>query len=180
MGTTTPNYSLYKPATSDFVNVTTDINNNMDSIDTALAELDTRLDVHEAVHTSWTPTVSADTTNPTFGTGGFVAGRYLKMGQTLFFKIRTYVGSGGSTAGNGTYYWSLPAGLTGYRANDNVLLGPAYLYVTSVIMGVVQINSDGTKFSIATHGGGAVGSTSTPNFGTAGALYTMQGVLELV
>lgn len=41
MGTTTPNFALYKPATSDVVNVVTDINNNMDSVDTALQNLTT-------------------------------------------------------------------------------------------------------------------------------------------
>ncbi len=40
MGTTTPNYGLFKPdpdpVTGDFVNVVTDINGNMDTIDTSL------------------------------------------------------------------------------------------------------------------------------------------------
>lgn len=39
MGTTTANLALYKPATSDVVNVVTDINNNMDTIDTAIQSL---------------------------------------------------------------------------------------------------------------------------------------------
>lgn len=36
MATLTPNYSLYKPAGTDFVNETTDLNNNWDTIDTQL------------------------------------------------------------------------------------------------------------------------------------------------
>jgi hypothetical protein len=39
MGTTTTNLALYKPDSTDVVNVQTDINNNMDTIDTAVQDL---------------------------------------------------------------------------------------------------------------------------------------------
>lgn len=40
MATTTPHLSLRKPASSDVVNVTTDISDNMDKLDTAIKDLD--------------------------------------------------------------------------------------------------------------------------------------------
>jgi hypothetical protein len=36
MATTTPNYGFYKPATTEFVNVLTDLDNNWDTVDTQL------------------------------------------------------------------------------------------------------------------------------------------------
>ena len=48
MATFTTNYNLRKPAGSDFVTVATDINDNMDDIDTEIKALDTRLDAIES------------------------------------------------------------------------------------------------------------------------------------
>lgn len=49
MATTTPNYNLRKPADGDFVNVGSDINASMDTIDVELFEHEDRLDDVEAL-----------------------------------------------------------------------------------------------------------------------------------
>lgn len=40
MASTTPNLGLNKPDRTDFVNVITDINDNMDTLDTAIHQMD--------------------------------------------------------------------------------------------------------------------------------------------
>jgi hypothetical protein len=63
--------------------------------------------------TSYTPVLTASTTNPTLGTGGSVSGRYIKLGKTVIGQAAIVFGSSGVNAGSGTYYVSLPINKTG-------------------------------------------------------------------
>lgn len=58
--------------------------------------------------TSYTPTLTATTTNPTLGTSGTNSGRYMQIGKMVYFWLETYWGTTAGTAGSGTYQWSLP------------------------------------------------------------------------
>lgn len=71
MGTLTPNYDLLKPATTDVINVETDINASMDTLDTELKRVDDlstnppRCRVHQ-ITGSVTALANATWTNITF------------------------------------------------------------------------------------------------------------------
>lgn len=56
--------------------------------------------------TSYTPTWTASTTNPTIGNGTLL-GSYSQAGKLVHFRIRVTFGST-STVGSGTYFWTLP------------------------------------------------------------------------
>lgn len=56
--------------------------------------------------TSYTPTMTASTTNPTLGNGTLV-GAYTKVGRSVTVRIHYIFGST-STAGSGNYSWALP------------------------------------------------------------------------
>ncbi|MCZ0207893.1 hypothetical protein OZK63_21000 [Streptomyces sp. UMAF16] len=57
--------------------------------------------------TTYTPTWTASTTNPSLG-NGTISGRYMKIGRTVLCSINTITGSS-TTYGSGSYNWSLPA-----------------------------------------------------------------------
>lgn len=63
--------------------------------------------------TSYTPTLTASTTNPTLGTGSTASGSYMQIGKVCIFRVRIVFGTSGVAAGSGTYLISLPvAGVT--------------------------------------------------------------------
>lgn len=57
---------------------------------------------------SWTPTLTAVTTNPTLGTGSSSGGNYHRIGRRVWFDISLQFGSSGESAGSGVYLLSLP------------------------------------------------------------------------
>lgn len=65
MGTLTPNLGLFKPAGGDFVSVLTDINNNMDTLDTEIAGLGVQAKIKTSDQLV-TTTVAADVTELQF------------------------------------------------------------------------------------------------------------------
>jgi hypothetical protein len=60
----------------------------------------------QAAWTTYTPTWTASTTNPTLG-NGTLSGRYLQIGKRIEFSIQITWGST-TTAGTGTWAFSLP------------------------------------------------------------------------
>ena len=58
--------------------------------------------------TSWTPALTASTTNPTLGTGSTTVGEYLQIGKLVFATFTIAFGSSGVNAGSGDYRISLP------------------------------------------------------------------------
>jgi hypothetical protein len=58
--------------------------------------------------TSYTPALTASTTNPTLGTGSVVAGKYKQIGKTVFGWAKLQFGTSGVAAGSGVYRISLP------------------------------------------------------------------------
>jgi hypothetical protein len=61
-----------------------------------------------AVWETWTPALTASTTNPTLGTGSSITGRYGRIQKTVFGNVTILFGSSGVAAGTGFYFVSLP------------------------------------------------------------------------
>lgn len=58
--------------------------------------------------TAYTPALTATTTNPTLGTGSTAAGRYQRVGRSIWGQLNVKFGTSGTAAGSGTYRLSLP------------------------------------------------------------------------
>ena len=58
--------------------------------------------------TSYTPVLTASTTNPTLGTGSTVIGSYARIQDLIIYRFYIGFGSSGVNAGSGFYYVSLP------------------------------------------------------------------------
>lgn len=58
--------------------------------------------------TSYTPSLTATTTNPTLGTGSTAVGRWARLGDFLIVKGVIVFGTSGTNAGSGDYLLSLP------------------------------------------------------------------------
>ena len=61
-----------------------------------------------ATYTTYTPVVTADTTNPTLGTASVAEGYYAQMGKHVVGTIYIKLGTSGFAAGTGTWHISLP------------------------------------------------------------------------
>src|SRR5882724_946511 len=77
---------------------------NMDKIDNYAGTLALRTDPLG----TYTPNVSADTTPPTLGTGGFAKGWYYLIFDQVFVYAEFRFGTAGIANGNGIYTMSLP------------------------------------------------------------------------
>jgi hypothetical protein len=76
---------------------------------------------------TWTPALTASTTNPTLGTGSTAAGRYGRVNKTVFGNCRIFFGTSGTNAGSGFYFVSLPVTAQG----SGVMGGYGYIYDAS-------------------------------------------------
>lgn len=171
MATFTTNYNLRKPATSDYVEVTTDINANMDTIDTEIkaraddiATHETRLDAIDVQLTG-----EAETTTYTDLTGialdaawsavsAFHAYRIGRLRFLSFAVTKTGATSTGSASGNITdltVFTGLP---TDWRPAQS-----AYGIYTQggVTFGNISLNNSGTLTLQTLHTTGAIASGDT-------------------
>lgn len=109
MATNTPNYQLRKPDPGDTVNVTTDISDSMDTIDTELKAVSDVAD-GAAAHGVWqtyAPTwASGSNPQPAIGNGTLVA-RYVQIGKWVHLRLRLIAGAT-TTFGTGDWSFSLP------------------------------------------------------------------------
>lgn len=78
------------------------------ALEAALASLQASATVPGAASSAYTPTLSATVANPTLGTGGVAAGRFLQLGKLVFVEFDIKFGTSGNAAGNGIYRVSLP------------------------------------------------------------------------
>lgn len=114
-------------------------------------------------YTTYTPTLTAATTNPTLGTGATATGRYYTDGKHVEGDVNIIFGSSLS-AGSGSYRISLPVN----NANDGTffpLLGSVELVNgagTAFAVGVASRQSLG-KVQVVLSGGSVLGS-SGPGF----------------
>lgn len=63
--------------------------------------------------TSYTPILTATTTNPTLGTGSSSVGSYARIQNFIFYRFVITFGTSGVNAGVGTYRISLPVAASG-------------------------------------------------------------------
>lgn len=97
------------PATSETPDVQRDLK--------ALADY---LEAKTGPWTTWTPALTAATTNPTTGTGASIVGRYMQIGKTVHGWGYIGFGTAGTAAGSGNYRVSLPVANDG---NGNSWMG---------------------------------------------------------
>lgn len=57
---------------------------------------------------TWTPALTASTTNPTLGTGSTATGRYGRIQKTVFGQLLVQFGTSGVAQGSGFYFVSVP------------------------------------------------------------------------
>lgn len=94
---------------------------------------------------SYTPTLTATTTNPTLGTGSTRTGAYTQIQKKVFFYAEIGFGTAGTAAGTGTYLISLP--ITGRLAYG--IIGSSWIYDASanrIETGVVRMNNTTTVY----------------------------------
>lgn len=94
-----------------------------------------------AVWETWTPALTASTTNPTLGTGSTAAGRYGRVNKTVFGNCRIIFGTSGVNAGSGFYFLSLPVTAQG----AGPVVGAGYIFDNSAsLMRHVVVALDST------------------------------------
>lgn len=76
--------------------------------------------------TTYVPTLTATTTNPTLGTGATQTGRYRAHGNLVFMEVGITFGTG-ATAGSGFYHIDLPLP----ALSGSVAIGTVWLYDSS-------------------------------------------------
>ena len=74
--------------------------------------------------TTYTPALTAFTTNPTLGTGSVQSGRYTQVGKFVVASFDIRFGTSGTAAGSGQYYVSLPVNAD---TTQPAVVGIAYL-----------------------------------------------------
>jgi hypothetical protein len=57
---------------------------------------------------TYTPTLTASSSDPTLGSGSSATGHYTRIGRTIIGRLRVAFGTSGTAAGSGTYRLSLP------------------------------------------------------------------------
>ena len=69
-------------------------------------------------YSTYTPALTAGTTNPTLGTGSIAEGRYCQEGKHVYGDLIIKFGSSGVAAGTGNYFVSLPVAARESAAGD--------------------------------------------------------------
>ena len=72
--------------------------------------------------TSYTPVLTASTTNPTLGTGSTQEGAYAEFGKLIVFRVYIQFGTASVNAGSGFYSVSLPVTAAANRLSAHALL----------------------------------------------------------
>lgn len=105
---------------------------------------------------SWTPALTASTTNPTLGTGGSTAGRYGRIQKVVVGIGLVAFGTAGTAAGSGLYYVSLP--ITARFAGE--VIGDWQAYDGTSLWRVGSLISDTTTRAYMMYEGTFVGNTA--------------------
>lgn len=130
-----------------------------------------------AAWTTYTPTWTSTGTAPAVGNGQ-LSGASIKLGKTLFIRIKIVMGST-TTYGTGDYHFALPAATTGGSSHQQQIHGKAYdqsADMNYIVAGFVN----GTAYvELATHGTtGKLGQLSPFTWAQNDQIY-INGVIEL-
>ncbi|MEU6490398.1 hypothetical protein ABZ890_08390 [Streptomyces sp. NPDC046984] len=93
--------------------------------------------------TTYTPSWTASTTNPTIG-NGTITGRYLKVGRTVFCEIFIVIGSS-TTLGSGTYLLTVPFPKV---SSGTDAVGASRLSAGSVYLGQCVLGSNSSTMNV--------------------------------
>lgn len=112
---------------------------------------------------TYTPALTASSSNPTLGTGSSATGSYCRIGRLIVGKIRIIFGTSGAAAGSGSYRVSLPAPA---NVSDvaNPRIGQAQLYDASgnvAALPILYIPAAGTYFEMTYPAGWPTGTPTT-------------------
>lgn len=108
--------------------------------------------------TSFTPTLTASTTNPTLGTGSNRLGYYTQIGKLVIYAFEVRFGSSGTNAGSGTYRISLPVTAKAdplYARMGSLTYSDASAFTARLGVAIiadpsfVELNFDGGTFYVA-------------------------------
>jgi hypothetical protein len=120
--------------------------------------------------TTYTPTLTASTTNPVIGNGS-ITGRYMNTGATIFGEIRIIAGTTGFNRGSGVYKVSLPTPgvIENYQPVGQVVMrdeGPGITYFGTAIFNnnVNNVIELYMHSQVATFDEGVAVTESTPFF----------------
>ncbi|WP_088320299.1 hypothetical protein [Kineosporia sp. R_H_3] len=127
---------------------------------------------------SYTPALTASTTNPTLGTGGSITGKYIQVGKTVHFRIAVTFGTS-PNAGSGSYRFSLPVASVAITSGAGEAPARAMLWDSSASSRVPRAayTFSSTIVSLLDESGALVGSAA-PWTWAAGDIITIHGTYE--
>lgn len=102
-------------------------------------------DIAATAWTTYTPALTASTTDPTLGSGSTATGRWIQYGKIVFAAFYIKFGSSGANAGNGLYRVSMPVTARTLMRNS-FPVGIAWGFSGSVTLqyaGVELVNAGG-------------------------------------
>jgi hypothetical protein len=120
-------------------------------LDGVTSGLQSQINTKSNSPTSWisyTPQLTATTTNPTLGTGGIIEGQYIKIGNLVIGNYFIRFGTSGVNAGSGTYRVSLPSQISEIITGNQYVYGSGYVFDLSAGAGRILNNvySNGNSF----------------------------------
>lgn len=187
MGTSTPNFGLFKADSNDNVIVLTNLANNWDIIDTELDRLGDMVNSFGVGSGTWVVSWTArDGSAPVIGNGKLV-GQYIKIGKFVYYWIYQKMGST-STYGsvdNNAFQWSLPFASRNVdgelgTVSENVWGGSAYAFDSGVAnrVGTVNIKSNSSIVTAVSDGSIDAWSRNLPQVWVNGDPLRLHGWYE--
>lgn len=116
-----------------------------------------------AVWETYTPTLTASTTNPNLGTTGTAAGRYARIQKIVIGQAQFVFGGAGIAAGLGFYFCSIPitAQSAGPTAGNMIAIDVSTFATTS---NTAALDTTARVIGYGTGGGGLAGSIQSTTY----------------
>lgn len=99
-----------------------------------------------AVWETWTPVLTASTTNPTLGTGSTATGRYGRINKTVFGQLNITFGTAGVNQGVGFYFVTVP--ITTQASGTTIGHGYVFDASASLVRHVVALMDNTTRMGL--------------------------------
>lgn len=127
--------------------------------------------------TSFTPTWTANTANPSIGNGTMV-GNYIQAGKLVMFRIIITAGST-TNWGTGTYSWAYPvAPVTSTNGTGLALTGVYWNNGGNQPWGLTCVSNGSSTFRMATTSGNSFITNAYPVAGATGNIISVSGTYE--
>ncbi len=108
--------------------------NLKDAVNSLALDMNTLFPLGIGAWTTYTPALTATTTNPTLGTTGKIAtGRYFRIGKLIMAQFRIQFASivGEINKGSGAYRISLPVPCTSFANTNGIVVGYGHIFDAS-------------------------------------------------